>query len=273
MPYDVIEARYLGGHRIWLRFRDGTAGEIDLAAGTEARTALAGRPVQRDEPRIERTEQNAVAAGCVWRRLVHPRAHGPAVGDRMAAHVEPGVERPALGASGGIQRKHAVERRAVVQRAAGHDGRADERGRPVRDRVLGDALVKLHIAGAVVARAMLPGDGELADVGAVDLPGGRVVTAAGLCAIGGPLDVGLVGRGGEGQNDGERERVRDAVWHDALPWRRRLNQLGGEGAAWGVRAPCGDGRLVTVNGVLNSKGGSPRTAGQSGVASVRVGAD
>ena len=30
MDYHVIEARYVGGHVIWLRFRDGTAGEIDL---------------------------------------------------------------------------------------------------------------------------------------------------------------------------------------------------------------------------------------------------
>jgi len=32
MDYDVMEARYLGGHVVWLKFRDGTAGEIDLAA-------------------------------------------------------------------------------------------------------------------------------------------------------------------------------------------------------------------------------------------------
>jgi hypothetical protein len=30
MDYDVIEARHLGGYVIWLRFRDDTAGEIDL---------------------------------------------------------------------------------------------------------------------------------------------------------------------------------------------------------------------------------------------------
>ena len=30
MNYDVIEARYVGGHVVWLKFRDGTAGEIDL---------------------------------------------------------------------------------------------------------------------------------------------------------------------------------------------------------------------------------------------------
>jgi hypothetical protein len=29
--YHVLEARYVGGHVVWLRFRDGTSGEIDLA--------------------------------------------------------------------------------------------------------------------------------------------------------------------------------------------------------------------------------------------------
>ena len=32
MDYDVLEAKYIGGHVVWLRFRDGTAGEIDLSA-------------------------------------------------------------------------------------------------------------------------------------------------------------------------------------------------------------------------------------------------
>ena len=30
MNYHVMEARYVGAHVVWLRFRDGTAGEIDL---------------------------------------------------------------------------------------------------------------------------------------------------------------------------------------------------------------------------------------------------
>ena len=30
MDYHVVEARYIRGHLIWLRFRDDTAGEIDL---------------------------------------------------------------------------------------------------------------------------------------------------------------------------------------------------------------------------------------------------
>ena len=32
MDYDVIDARYVSGHTVWLQFRDGTAGEIDLRA-------------------------------------------------------------------------------------------------------------------------------------------------------------------------------------------------------------------------------------------------
>jgi hypothetical protein len=31
MDYDVLEARYLHDYVVWLRFRDGTAGEIDLS--------------------------------------------------------------------------------------------------------------------------------------------------------------------------------------------------------------------------------------------------
>ena len=30
MDYHVIEARYVAGDRIWLKFRDGAAGEVDL---------------------------------------------------------------------------------------------------------------------------------------------------------------------------------------------------------------------------------------------------
>lgn len=30
MDYDVVEARYVRDYVLWLRFRDGTSGEIDL---------------------------------------------------------------------------------------------------------------------------------------------------------------------------------------------------------------------------------------------------
>ena len=35
MNYHIIEARYVGGHIVWLRFRDGSAGEIDLGAALQ----------------------------------------------------------------------------------------------------------------------------------------------------------------------------------------------------------------------------------------------
>ena len=35
MNYHVVEARYVSGHVVWLRFRDGTAGEIDLGPALE----------------------------------------------------------------------------------------------------------------------------------------------------------------------------------------------------------------------------------------------
>ncbi|MGH9339229.1 MAG: DUF2442 domain-containing protein [Acidobacteriota bacterium] len=32
MNYHVVEARHVRAHTVWLRFRDGTCGEIDLAS-------------------------------------------------------------------------------------------------------------------------------------------------------------------------------------------------------------------------------------------------
>jgi Protein of unknown function (DUF2442) len=31
MDYDVLEARYVRDHVVWVRFRDGKSGEVDLA--------------------------------------------------------------------------------------------------------------------------------------------------------------------------------------------------------------------------------------------------
>ena len=35
MNYHIVEARYVAGHVVWLRFRDGTSGEIDLESVLE----------------------------------------------------------------------------------------------------------------------------------------------------------------------------------------------------------------------------------------------
>ena len=35
MDYHIIEARYVSGHIVWFRFRDGTAGEVDLGTALQ----------------------------------------------------------------------------------------------------------------------------------------------------------------------------------------------------------------------------------------------
>jgi hypothetical protein len=35
MDYHVLEARYVEGHTVWLRFRDGASGEVDLTAALQ----------------------------------------------------------------------------------------------------------------------------------------------------------------------------------------------------------------------------------------------
>ena len=32
MDYDVVEARHVSGYVVWLRFRDGTEGQVDLSS-------------------------------------------------------------------------------------------------------------------------------------------------------------------------------------------------------------------------------------------------
>ena len=32
MDYHLVEARYVSGHVVWLRFRDGTEGHVDLSS-------------------------------------------------------------------------------------------------------------------------------------------------------------------------------------------------------------------------------------------------
>ena len=32
MDYHVVDARYISGHVVWLRFRDGTEGQVDLSS-------------------------------------------------------------------------------------------------------------------------------------------------------------------------------------------------------------------------------------------------
>jgi hypothetical protein len=60
--YDVIEARALGGHTVWLRFRDGAEGEVDLS------NVLNGPIFEplRDELRFRELSVNAELGTIVW---------------------------------------------------------------------------------------------------------------------------------------------------------------------------------------------------------------
>jgi hypothetical protein len=46
MDYDVMEAKYVGGFVVWLRFRDGTAGEVDLGSRLKGEVFLPLRDPQ-----------------------------------------------------------------------------------------------------------------------------------------------------------------------------------------------------------------------------------
>ena len=48
---DVIEAKYLSEYRIWLRFEDGSAGEVDLASELEGPVFEPPEPVNNIETR------------------------------------------------------------------------------------------------------------------------------------------------------------------------------------------------------------------------------
>ena len=37
MDYHVVDARHVSGYTVWLRFRDGVAGEIDLSAALQGK--------------------------------------------------------------------------------------------------------------------------------------------------------------------------------------------------------------------------------------------
>ena len=63
MHYHLLEARYLHGHTVWLRFKDGTAGEIDLS------TALRG-PIM--EPLKETAYFKQFSIHSEFRTLVWP---------------------------------------------------------------------------------------------------------------------------------------------------------------------------------------------------------
>jgi Protein of unknown function (DUF2442) len=62
MDYHVLEARHIAGYTVWLRFRDGTSGEVDLTPVLESE-ALKGL---RDPERFRRFAVDPQFRTLVW---------------------------------------------------------------------------------------------------------------------------------------------------------------------------------------------------------------
>jgi hypothetical protein len=169
--------------------------QVDLALLAEIFTGLPAMRIQRDQTRVERAHEDA------------PRAAAPGLapgivpGGNTTAHlqvtrgrVQLGVEAPAFAASVGIERDHAIERRAQVERVVHEDRCVLERARCQA----GGAVV-------VIAGVIDPGDLELPNVVLVDLSERRVVTSA--------LGRTILGPAGHRAFVLDRRRVRAADHH------------------------------------------------------------
>ena len=103
--------------------------QIDLSAHAETRTGLARRRIERDQARVEGAQEDALVAGCGFRR-----AGIDAVGDTAAGHevqplhVDLRIEAPALGPRRRVECDHAVSRRTDVERVLHQDRRVLEGG-------------------------------------------------------------------------------------------------------------------------------------------------
>src|SRR5439155_25680944 len=101
---------------------------------TKTVAQLPGRLVERDQPRVDRADENAPPARIVFATLrIHP-CRNAARGDfgvvLRAVHF--GIEYPALLAARRVERDDLIERSAQVQRALNEDWRRLKRGFPVQ---------------------------------------------------------------------------------------------------------------------------------------------
>ena len=152
-------------------------GEVDRAVVAEIRARPPGAAVERDQPAIQRTDEDPMRAGRIRCGAgIPPAAH--AARGRLgvaAAAIDPGIMTPDLLARRRIERDHGVERGRQVEPALRQDRRRLERHLVLRR----EALARL--AGAIG-----PGDLQLADIATVDLSKRSIAGAAGIAAIAAP---------------------------------------------------------------------------------------
>src|SRR6185437_7252855 len=135
----------------------------DLAIFAEARAAPAGGQVEGDETRIIGAEEDPRGTGGISRgdRIAPDRdAAADEAVPRPEVGGERGIEYPDLAPGCRIERDHAVVRGAEDELAVGKHRRSLERA------VLERSTPPRRFAGVIG-----PGEGELADIVAGDLPG------------------------------------------------------------------------------------------------------
>ncbi len=117
--------------------------ERHLSVPAEARTDPAVAGIEREESRLDRRGEDALAAGRVGRRrCVGPRGDAARGELGVAAIGDGGVEAPALGAGLRIEREHAPERRGQHQQPTDQDRCRLER------HVAGRRRFDVEVAGA-----------------------------------------------------------------------------------------------------------------------------
>ncbi len=153
--------------------------QVDLALAAKAGTGFAAERIQRDQARIDGGQDDAAVAGLrmrdariapVGNAAVHPVAEAA-----IALHGR--VARPELFAGDRIECDDLAQRRGQVHAAFDHQRRGFERG--------GGTGLDTRLA-----RLVLPGQGQFADVVAIDLAQWRMPVAARRAAVVRPVAFG-----------------------------------------------------------------------------------
>ena len=156
--------------------------EIDLSGVAEIGAGLAGRRIQREQPCIDRGEENPLTAGANVGGLgIRPKCHAPihqTLGV-MLTQVDLGVEIPSLPTGFRIEREHAIEGSGEIHRAGYHDWRG----------------LEFAFRSAVGSVGNVPGMNfpcrfELGDIGRVDPVQRRIAASSGIARVGRPISDG-----------------------------------------------------------------------------------
>src|SRR5262249_38562234 len=153
------------------------SGEIDLPITSEADARCPGRSVERDEPRVDRSEEDAATTAAVDTSVrVEPRGNAARRDDRETLRaIDVRVEAPALHPRLGVEGEEEVVWGEENRRVVPHQ----------RGRLEGDESPGTHAAD--LAGPIRPRDAQTRHVPAIDLGERRVSRAAAVVAVARPF--------------------------------------------------------------------------------------